>query len=126
MKEQKFKGLSIEKCWIPLTATFIETNNMLQKLTNNDNDYCLGMKYILELIKPLYKNLIDDETLERFTWVFIYVLEFKYGNPYKKNTGSEKINKYISVYDYFDMIKKNWNTDISAELIKAKKIIDAN
>lgn len=122
-KIEKFKGLSVEKVWLPLTQSCIEANNLLHYLTNNDRDYCVGLKFIEEILKPMY-NVIDDATFDRFTSVFVYVLEFVYGDPYCKSTKSFK--RYVTSYDYFSEIMKNWNTDIDAELAKVDKITKAN
>ena len=120
MKERKgmFKGLSIEKCWMPFTATLIDSSNMAMKMTGGDDvEYCKFMALTHDLLLSLYVDtkVMSLETYNRMFHVFIYVFEFIYGDPdYKGHPNKE----FTTVEEFFNDIKKNWNTDISKKLQK--------
>lgn len=115
MKEQKFLGLVEDKCWIPLTAQFIDASNIMINIANNDDKkYCIGMYNVMLLIEPMYSSVINFETLLHFLKIFIYCLEFEFGDPYAKN--EKIISSYVTPEQYFKKIKKNWNVDIDKKI----------
>lgn len=104
-KKNMFLGLSVERCWVPLTATYIDANNMLQATTKSNEQYCHGLVAIESMLKELYKGCMDADVLDRFTIVFTYVMENKlFGNA----EGGMNV-MYVSADDVFELIKKNWN-----------------
>ena len=119
-KSKMFRGLSIDLCWIPLTATLIEANNMLQVITKSDIQYAVGMMKVKEILEPMYAKVMNKETLTRFMELFVYVLEWKRDKLFGAKVEG-KMQSYVSAYDYFDLIKKYWNKDITKEINKFKQ-----
>ena len=123
MNERKgmFKGLSIESCWLPFTATLIDSSNMAMKMTGGDDtEYCKFMALTHDLLLSLYvdSKVMDLYTYNRMFEVFIYVFEFIYGDPYCKGY----VNKeFKGLEEFFNDIKKNWNVNIKNELQKVHK-----
>lgn len=118
MKEKKgcFKGLDIEKCWLPFTANLIDASNMAMQISNGDDvKYCQIMMGAHELMQPLYvgKNVMDIYTYDRMFQVFIYVFEFIYGDP---NCTGIKGKPFVGVEEFFKDIRKNWYVDIGKKL----------
>ena len=122
MKEIKgmFKGLDIEKCWIPFTAQLIESSNLAMRMSGGEDImYCKFMALTHDMLLTLYvdSKVMSLETYNRMFHVFVYVFETVYGDPY----GNESIKeKYISAYDFFNNIKKHWNDNIEKEIQKYK------
>lgn len=117
-KTKLFKGLSESAYWLPFVVTLLEAHNMLMLSTNgNDEKYCHGMMAIRELLLPLHGKCVDRDIYNRAFLIFIYVQEFVYGNPYKDNDGT-MVNKEISVYEFFENMKKHWDDDVTKELEK--------
>jgi hypothetical protein len=120
MKERKgmFKGLSIESFWLPFTAILIDSSNTAMKMTGGeDAAYCKFMALTHDLLLPLYvdSKVIDLSTYNRMFRVFIFVFEFIYGDPYYQG----HVNKeFKGVEEFFNDIKRNWNTDIKKILEK--------
>ena len=119
MRERKgiFKGYSESTCWIPLTQSVMEANNMAMLMTGGDDyNYCRIFSFCHDMLLVPY---VDNAKMplyvfNRFFYVFIYVLEFVYGNPY---SNEHEINKkYVTAEEYFSNIKKHWNDDIEKKL----------
>lgn len=120
-KTKLFKGLSENAYWLPFIATLMDAHNRLMVITNNDDKkYCNGMMVIHDLLLPLYgdNKIIDTYTYNKVFQVFIYVIEFVYGNPYSNE--NKITSKYAKPIDIFNNIKKHWNDDINKELLKVK------
>lgn len=124
MKERKgtFKGFSIENCWLPLTDIVIKASNMAIHL--DDESYCKFIALQHDLLLRLYVDAgkMPVDIYNRFFYVFIYVLEFVYGDPY--SSGNTIHRHDISVYDVFVNIKKHWNDNISEKLAAASKKVN--
>ena len=113
-----FKGLDIEKCWLPFTANLIEASNTAMLMTGGEDvAYCKFMALTHDLMLPLYvdSKVMDLNTYNRMFHVFIYVFEFIYGDPKCKGY---KNKEFTTVKEFFNDIRKNWNTDIRKELQK--------
>lgn len=120
MEIKRFKNYP-EKTWIELLQTLIDGSNMIMVMTNGDDiKYCKGMAAIHDLLVPLYVEHggMDINVFNRLFQVFVYVLEFKYGDPYYEG---KDIQHFVSTVDLFQQIKKNWNVDIDKELNKKKR-----
>lgn len=120
MRERKgmFKGLSIENCWLPFTASLIDASNMSMKLSGGgDEAYCMNMALVHDFMLTLYvdSGVMDIQTYNRMFHVFIYVFEFIYGDPECKGYPNKN---FKGVEEFFNDIKKNWNTDIRKKLQK--------
>lgn len=113
-----FKGLDIEKCWLPFTANLIDASNTAMLMTGGEDvAYCKFMALTHDLMLPLYvdSKVMDLNTYNRMFHVFIYVFEFIYGDPECKGY---KNKEFTTVKEFFNDIRKNWNTDIRKELQK--------
>lgn len=120
MRERKgmFKGLSIENCWLPFTATLIDASNMAMNFSGGEDvAYCKCMALTHDLMLPLYvdSGVMDIQTYNRMFHVFIYVFEFVYGDPDYKGY---KNKEFTTVNEFFNDIRKNWKTNITKELTK--------
>lgn len=121
MKSKKFLGLAEDKFWLLLTAQFLDANNIILKITNNDDErYCLGMYNVVLLLEPLYNSVISRETMLHFMKIFIYCLEFEFGDHYAEKN-EKTIKNYVTPTEYFEKIKKNWNVDITAAIENINK-----
>ena len=121
MKERKgiFKGFSEEVCWLPLTATVMQASNTAMIMScNNDYQYCRILGICHDMLVSLYVDAgkMPINIFNRFFLVFVYVFETVYGNINGKVTQG-----YVSPIDFFNNIKKHWNTDITKELQKICK-----
>jgi len=126
MKERKglFKGYSETACWLPLTQQVMDASNMAINMSGNDDyTYCaiLGLCHDMLLIPYVDAAKMPLDIYNRFFHVFVYVLEFVYGDPYSNKHEVHK--KYVTAEDYFNNIKKHWNTNITKELQKVDKNI---
>lgn len=113
---EKFQNLSVNNFWLPLTQQLVDNHNLAWHLSNGDDEkYVKAMLFTNSLLEPLYGKYID---LNKVTRVFIYVLEFKIGDPYS----NEKVNskKLITTGEMFNLIKNNWDVDIDKELKRVK------
>ena len=113
-----FKGLSIEKCWLPLIQSVVEGSNMAMMMSHNDDvEYVKIMCGVHDILETMYVDteVMDIDAFNRLFVIWIYLLEFKYGKPY--HTGKpELIKRHYSPMEVFNDIKKNWNTDIDKKL----------
>lgn len=119
MTDRKFRGKSENEVWLPLIESIMEGSNTAITIADGDDEkYCGIMCFIHDMLVPLYVDteVMDIRDFNRLFYVFIYVLETVYGDPYSK----EKVRweKMISVRDYFNQIKKHWNDNISEEIKK--------
>ena len=122
MKKELFKGFSVENFWLPFTATILNAHNTAMLLSKGeDKEYCKFIAFVHDLMMPLYVDRvkISLETYDKFFKIFVYVIEFVYGDPY--STAHELHNKHINVEDLFRNIKKHWNDDINKALEKVQK-----
>lgn len=113
---EKFQNLSIEAFWLPLTQQMVDNHNLAWQLSNGEDEkYVKAMLLTNSLLEPLYGKYVD---LNRLTKVFIYVLEFKIGDPYSNEKTSSKT--LITTGEMFNLIRNNWNVDIDKELKRVK------
>ena len=121
-KVEMYKGLSVEHCWLPLINSIVEGSNMAMIMSHNDDiEYVKIMCGVHDVLVPMYVDtgVMSIEVFNRLFYVWVYLLEFKYGEP---NSKEEKIIKrQYSPRKVFEDIKKNWNVDINKELQKVKK-----
>lgn len=112
-KLKTFQGKDIKTYWLPLVQHMIDCHHLAYaKFPNNDEMY---VKYWATLMSKYYQWIM----LSRLTGVFMYVLEFVYGDPYKEK-GNEPQMIAVSTEEYFEQMVRHWNTDIAAEVNKAK------
>ena len=117
MNKKKFKGLCEDTFWLPLTQILIDASNTAMQMYDGDDlMYTKWMALQHDLLVPLYVDTksIDINTFNRLFQIFIYVLEFVYGDPYSQE--NKKFEHYITTQEYFDNIKKHWNDDIEAKV----------
>lgn len=122
-KNKMFLGKSEEKCWLPLIATMIDGHNLAWQLSNGEDVmYCKALALQHDLLVPLYvdSGVFDINTFNKLFIVFSYVIEFVYGNP-NLPSGSKTYSHYITTEEFFNNIKKHWNDNIQAEIVKAEK-----
>ena len=107
---------------MPFTTTILDAHNTAMLLSKGeDKDYCKFIAFVHDLMVPLYVDRVKIplETYNKFFRIFIYVIEFVYGDPY--STTHEWFNIHINVEDLFYNIKKHWNDDINKALKKVQK-----
>lgn len=115
----KFRNISEEKVWYPLLGSIIEGNNFAMNLSlGDDKQYCSVIAMVHDMLVPVYVDTeaIDLHSFNRLFYVFVYVLETVYGDPYCKEKKS--FSKMIDIRDCWSMIKKHWNDNINEEIKK--------
>jgi len=118
-RKNMFKNLSIDDFWLPLTQQIADNHNYAIKISNNDDEkYCKIMMVMSSLLMNTYGKYVD---LYRFNQVFIYIMEFIFGDPYKESKPGDPLkNTIISTREMFELIKKYWNVNINKELQRVK------
>lgn len=119
MTDKKFRGKSEKKVWFPLIENIITGSNLAIDLSdNNDEKYCYILAMIHDMLVPMYvdNGLIELKDFNRLFYVYVYVLETVYGDPYSKE--SKTFKRLVSTEECFNQIKKHWNDNITAEMKK--------
>lgn len=120
MNIKRFLGCP-ESSWVDLVSTLIKGNNMAMTISKGDDImYCEIMSLVHDTMLPLYvdSGQMELSLFNKLFCVFVYVVEFKYGDPYYEG---KKTHHHVTPQDMFNEIKKCWNVDIEAELNKANK-----
>lgn len=113
-----------ENAWLSLVGQIMNAHNYALLLSKNDDEkYVQCLLLMANMLKPLYvsKNAFNEQVFFRAFQLFIYLYEFEYNVLNNENGLSER---YISISDCFNRIKKNWNVDIEKKIKKYSKLND--